>query len=95
MLNLCNNLQEKILKYYFAYKRIKNFACVEIYTQSNKLQVYVKLKPNEIQLEEGFTRDVRNIGHFGTGDLEISIRNEEDLTKAEPLILRSYEGELN
>jgi len=92
MMNLGDDLQEKTLKYYFAYKRIKNFACVEVYTQSNKLQVYVKLNPDELQLEEGFTRDVRNIGHFGTGDLEITIRNEEDLTRAEPLILRSYEG---
>jgi len=91
-MNLGDDVQEKTLKYYFAYKRIKNFACVEIFTQSNKLQVYIKLNPDEIQLEEGFTRDVRNIGHFGTGDLEITIRNEEDLTKAEPLILRSYEG---
>ena len=92
MMNLGDDLQEKTLKYYFAYKRIKNFACVEVYTQSNKLQVYVKLNPDELQLEEGFTRDVRNIGHFGTGDLEITIRNEEDLMKAEPLILKSYEG---
>jgi len=91
-MNLGDDVQEKTLKYYFAYKRIKNFACVEIFTQSNKLQVYIKLNPDDIQLEEGFTRDVRNIGHFGTGDLEITIRNEEDLTKAEPLILRSYEG---
>ncbi|GEM_PF-2896942 len=53
---------------------------------------YSKYKMIKLQLEEGFTRDVRNIGHFGTGDLEIAIRNEEDLTKAEPLILRSYVG---
>ncbi len=92
MMNLGDDVQEKTLKYYFAYKRIKNFACVEIFTQSNKLQVYIKLNPDEVQLEEGFTRDVRDIGHFGTGDLEITIRSEDDLTKAEPLILRSYEG---
>jgi len=92
MMNLGDDVQEKTLKYYFAYKRIKNFACVEVYAQSNKLQVYVKLNPDDMQLEEGFTRDVRNIGHFGTGDLEITIRNKEDLEKAEPLILKSYEG---
>ncbi|WP_103664998.1 DUF5655 domain-containing protein [Gracilimonas amylolytica] len=92
MMNLGDDVQEKTLKYYFAYKRIKNFACVEVYAQSNKLQVFVKLNPDEMQLEEGFTRDVRNIGHFGTGDLEITIRNKEDLEKAEPLILKSYEG---
>ena len=92
MMNLGDDVQEKTLKFYIAYKRIKNFACVEIHPQSQKLYVYVKLNPDEIQLEEDFTRDVRNIGHYGTGDLEITIRSEEDLTKAEAMILRSYEG---
>src|SRR5699024_8634519 len=50
LLSLGDDVQEKTLKYYVAYKRIKNFACVEVYTQSNKLQVYVKLNPDEITL---------------------------------------------
>lgn len=45
-----------------------------------------------VELEEGFTRDVREIGHFGTGDLEIRIRNDADLERALPLVLRSYEA---
>lgn len=91
MLNLGDDVQEKTLKHYIAFKRIKNFACVEIHPQSQKLYVYVKLDPTEIELEEEFTRDVREIGHYGTGDLEITIRNQEDLNKAESLILKSYE----
>jgi len=92
MMTLGDDVQEKTLKFYIAYKRIKNFACVEVHPQSQKLYVYVKLNPDEVNLEEDFTRDVRNVGHYGTGDLEITIRNKEDLAKAEPLILRSYEG---
>ena len=41
---------------------------------------------------KGFTRDVRKIGHFGTGDLEIRIRSDEDLEKAKSLLLESYEA---
>ncbi len=92
MHSLGDDVQEKHLKYYVAFKRIKNFACIEIYTQSNKLLLNVKVNPDEIQLEEGFTRDVRSIGHLGTGDLEITIRSEGDLRKAEELILKSYNG---
>lgn len=91
MINLGDDVQEKTLKYYIAYKRIKNFACVEVPPQSNKLYVFVKVDPDDVELEEGFTRDVREIGHYGTGDLEITIRNQTDLEKAEPLILKSYE----
>jgi predicted transport protein len=41
-------------------------------------------------LKKGFTRDVSDVGHFGTGDLEITLTNAEDLEKAKPLIERSY-----
>jgi predicted transport protein len=53
--------------------------------------VFVKADFNTVRLEEGFTRDVRNISHFGTGDLEITIGSDNDLERAKPLILQSYE----
>lgn len=88
---LGDDVQTKTLKYYFAFKRIKNFACVEIHPQTGNILVYVKVNPDTIVPEHGFTRDVRNIGHFGTGDLEITISSDEDLAKAEPLLQQSYE----
>ena len=51
----------------------------------------MKVDPSTIQLEKGFTRDVRDIGHYGTGDLEITIQNDEDVKRAESLLLKSYE----
>ena len=89
--NLGDDVQEKTLKTYFAFKRIKNFACVEIHSRTRILLVYVRVDPNSIDLEEGFTRDVRSIGHFGTGDLEISIKSGADFEKAKPLLDLSYE----
>lgn len=77
-------------KFYFAYRRIKNFACVEVHPSSATLLMYVKVNPDTIELAEGFTRDVRNIGHFGTGDLEIKIKTNADLERALPLIRTSY-----
>ncbi|MFJ7407589.1 MULTISPECIES: DUF5655 domain-containing protein [unclassified Lysinibacillus] len=88
---LSDDVQESILKYYIAFKRIKNFACVELRTQNNILLVYVKVDPTTIELEPGFTRDVRNIGHYGTGDLEIQIKNDTDFEKAKELIVKSFE----
>jgi len=91
-LALGDDVQMKVLKFYFAFKRLKNFACVEVHPQAEKLLVFVKVNPDTIQLENDFTRDVRKIGHFGTGDLEISIRSQADLERAKPLILKSYEA---
>lgn len=91
LVNLGDDVQVKTLKNYFAFKRIKNFACVEVHTRTRNLLVYVKVDPDSITLEEGFTRDVRNIGHFGTGELEIVISSMDDLEKAKSLLQRSYE----
>lgn len=92
LVNLGDDVQIKTLKNYFAFKRIKNFACVEVHTRTRNLLVYVKVDPDSITLEEGFTRDVREIGHFGTGDLEIVISSLDDFEKAKPLLQRSYEA---
>lgn len=91
LLALGDDVQFKTLKFYFAFKRIKNFACVEVHTGTNKLLVFVKVDPKAITLEQGFTRNVENIGHFGTGNLEISINSPETLEKAKSLLLKSYE----
>ncbi len=89
---LGDDVQEKTLKYYVAFKRIKNFACVEVYPSKKRLTVYLKLDPDSITLEDGFTRDVREIGHLGTGDLEVSLHSREDLERAKPLLQASYEA---
>lgn len=92
VVNLGDDVQEKVLKDYFAFKRIKNFACVVVHARTGDLLVYVKVDPDKTQLEKGFTRDVRKIGHFGTGDLEIRIASESDFERAKPLIQCSYES---
>ena len=88
---LGDDVQIKTLKHYIAFKRIKNFASVEIHPQDRNIIVFVKADFNNVHLEPGFTRDVRNIGHFGTGDLEITIKSDDDLERAKPLIVKSYE----
>jgi len=88
---LGDDVQEKFLKYYIAYKRLKNFACLEAHPSKGCLTVYLKIDPDSINLEEGFSRDVREIGHFGTGELEVIIKNNADFEKVKPLIDKSYE----
>ena len=75
-----------------AFRRIKNFACVEVHPQTKKVLAYLKVDPDSVPLEAGFTRDVRTIGHFGTGDLEITIASFEDLERAKSLFITSYEA---
>lgn len=86
--SLGDDLIPNQLKLYLAYKKVQNVFCIEIYQR--QIVVRVKLNPDTVNLEEGFTRDMRNIGHYGTGDLEISIKDEDDFNKAKELINRAY-----
>lgn len=76
-------------KQYAAYQRLRNFACV-IPPQQTKLLVYLKADPKSVDLRPGFTRDVTGLGHHGTGDLEVQLRTERDLERAQDLFRLSY-----
>lgn len=89
LLALGDDVQERRLKLYSAFRRLKNFVSVVMY--GNRMLVMLKINPDTLQLEDGFSRDVRQIGHWGTGDLELTLRNEADLEKARPLLERSYQ----
>ena len=89
---LGDDVQVKELKYYIAFKCIKNFACIEVFPQAKTVTAYLKIDPSTLTIEPGFTRDVRNIGHYGTGDLEISIKSMDAFVKAQSLLQRAYEG---
>ena len=90
VLSLGDDVQRKDLKLYVAFKRLRNFMSVVI--QKSRLLLILSLDPDTVKSEEGFTRDVRKIGHWGTGDLELTVGTVVDLEKAKPLIRRAYEG---
>jgi predicted transport protein len=92
LLSLGDDVTKTTRQLYYAFRRIKNFACVEIHPQSRKLLVYLKVDPDSITLEAGFTRDVTKIGHFGTGNLEVVMGSRADFERAQPLILASYQA---
>lgn len=89
ILALGDDVTENNLKLYSAFKKIKNIICVEVRMKS--ITLYLRLNPDEISLENGFTRDVRAIGHWGTGELEVTIKNVEDFEKAKEYINKAYE----
>jgi predicted transport protein len=91
LLSLGDDVTKATTQFYYAFRRIKNFACVEVRPQAKKLLVYLKTDPSSITLEPGFTRDVTKIGHFGTGNLEVTIGSTHDFERAQPLIQMSYQ----
>jgi predicted transport protein len=88
ILSLGDDVTERPSHLYTAFRRLKNFVSVIAYT--NRVLVLLKVDPSTVQLEPGFSRDVSKIGHWGTGDLELTLQSLADLERAKPLIERSY-----
>lgn len=46
---------------------------------------------DNVELKEGFTRDVTNIGHYVTGNLEIRFTDTKQVEEVQKHIIKSYE----
>ena len=90
--SLGDDIQKKELKYYHAFSRIKNFVCVEIRSKKQELVLFLKLNYKDLQNPPKNSRDVSKIGHFGTGDTEVTIKSLEELEEVKGLIEESYEN---
>ena len=90
IMSLGDDITETQLKYYTAFKKNKNIICAEIYSYSSIILLNLKVNPDDVELIAGFMRDMRNIGHYGTGDLQIMIKTIEDFEKAKSLIDKAY-----
>lgn len=90
VMSLGDDVQRKELRLYVAFKRLKNFATVV--AQKNRLVLYLHLTPSTLKPFPPTGRDVSEQGHWGTGDLELSVASQADLEIAKPFILMSYQG---
>ena len=63
------------------------FCCVRL--QRNGLRVWLKLKYDRLPDTPSFARDVTNVGHYGSGDLELSISNIAQFPQTKALIRQS------
>ena len=76
-------------KYYVAFKRSeKNFWCVQFLDKG--LWTWLNLKMGELEDTKNITRDVSQIGHYGTGDYRLAIKKMEDIDYAIQLIFQAY-----
>jgi predicted transport protein len=83
-------IEEVPKKFYIAYKTTQNIVCME--PQKQQVVLYLKLDPKAIVNPSSIIRDVSHIGHFGTGDTEVTIRTEDDVAVAQKLIEQAYKN---
>ncbi len=89
ILSLGDDISESHLKPYAAFKKIRNV--VTVVAQKKKLILNLPLDVSTVSFEEGFSRDVTNIGHWGCGAVELYLQSSVDFEKAKPLIDRAFD----
>jgi len=85
-----SSIEETPKKNYIAYKTSQNFTCLQTYKK--KLTLYLKLNASEINPMPKQGRDVSEIGHFGTGDFELTIKDLSDFEETKYLINEAYKN---
>ncbi len=90
ILTIDSSVEEAPKKKYIAYKTSQNFACLQ--THKKKLTLNLKLNPDEINPMPSQGRDVREIGHFGAGDFELTIKDLNDFEETKYLINEAYKN---
>lgn len=82
-------IEEAPKKFYVAYRTAQNIVCMEV--QKQKILFFLKLDPGKHKGPTGISRDMRQLGHYGTGDLEITVKTAEDFELLKPYLQKAYE----
>lgn len=86
-------IEERTVKEYISFRRLKSFANIQFRPQKNRIMIYVNVLPEADVVEPGFAKDMRHLAGFtGSWQLELTIDNDDDLERAKPLIVKSFEA---
>jgi len=91
-LNADDDILEKPNKIYISYKHGKNFC--EIHPQSKDIKIWLDISYSDLDDPKKFGRDVSNVGHHGTGEVETKLGNLSELEDVMYLIEQSYKQTL-
>jgi predicted transport protein len=75
-------------KLYVAYRHGKNFCEVEV--QKKTLKVYIDVPYEELEEQPSISRDLSNVGHWGTGSSLFMVRTHDDVHLVMKAIFQSY-----
>lgn len=91
-LNVEGDIIEKPNKIYISYKHGKNFC--EIRPQSREVKIWLDISFSELDDPKKLSRDVSQVGHYGTGEVETKLGNLSELDDVMYLIEQSYKQTL-
>lgn len=84
-----DDITQTSLKYYTAFRKSSNFVCTEVF--ADHVILHLKLDPKKFTFEKGFSRDVSEIGHYGTGNVQLRLKTKSDFEKSKQFIRQAYD----
>lgn len=88
ILNLSSQVKREYKKLYVAYKLDTNF--VDIVPQKKGLRISVNMKFSEVYDPKGICKDITNLGRWGNGDVEVSMRDISEIDQVMEIIEQSF-----
>lgn len=89
ILAIDENIEEDILKKYIAYKiNGNNFVCIE--AQSSRLKIHIDIDISEVKDNKNICKDMKNFGHWGSGNTQFMIDKEGDINYGIDLINQAF-----
>jgi len=89
ILNLDTAIREEYKKLYIAYKMTTNI--VDIEPQKKRLRLMLNMPFEDVYDPKALCRDVTNLGHYSSGNVEVGIASLDQLDDAMDLIRQSFE----
>jgi predicted transport protein len=89
ILNLAKDIEVRPKKQYIAFRRKQAF--ISFVFLRSKLKAYLNVGTNEINDLLKKARDVKDIGHYSTGETEITIKDRNEIQCVLSLIKQAYE----
>ena len=85
-------VSESFMKLYVAYKAESNF--VDVVPQAQRLRLSINLTFAEINDPKKLCKDVTNLGRWGNGDVEVSLKSLDELPYVMRLVRQSFEQQM-
>ena len=83
---------EEFRKLHVAYRAKTNF--VNVVSLKERLRLFLNMQFHELNDPRGLARDVANIGHWGTGDVEVHLSELEKLPYVMSLVRQAFDKQM-
>lgn len=91
IMNLSSAVKKEYKKLYVAYKLDTNF--VDIVFQKQRLCISINMKFSEINDPNGICKDIKGLGRWGNGDVELFMEHQDELDQIMEIVKQSFDAQ--